>query len=189
MRTSFWGLTPLTHGAQLRIRALVALGWSTRQVSHYSGIPHRQVVKLLTGQTLSVTGGMAGQVGAVYDALALNEPPTTTPAEAAKVARLTAYAASKGWRTPLGLDDEHLDEPDYDHSQIDPEYVAQCLKVPFDEAAVLRRLNGDRTAPITRADRFEIVRRGRRRGMSYSDLEVVCGLTKVERYIEELMAS
>lgn len=53
----------------------------------------------------------------------------------------------------------------------------------YDESAVLRRLNGDHSAHLRKADRVEVVRRAQARGMSYLDIERLTGITKVERYV------
>lgn len=55
----------------------------------------------------------------------------------------------------------------------------------YDEAAVLRRLDGDLSVPLTKADRLEIVRRARLAGWSLLDLEHRAGIPKAERYITD----
>lgn len=54
---------------------------------------------------------------------------------------------------------------------------------PFDEAAVVRALNSDRSLALTRADRIEVVRRAREAGWSFLDIERRTSVTKPERYI------
>jgi ParB family chromosome partitioning protein len=54
----------------------------------------------------------------------------------------------------------------------------------FDEAVVIRRLNGDHAVRTRNADRIEIVRRAQLRGMSLLEIERVTGLTKADRYTE-----
>lgn len=56
----------------------------------------------------------------------------------------------------------------------------------FDEAVVLRALEGDRTVLGARgltAERVEIVRRAKERGWTYSDIERITGITKPDRYV------
>ena len=52
----------------------------------------------------------------------------------------------------------------------------------IDEMAVERRLAGDRV-PITKAERVEVVRRARKAGWSFLDIEHRAGVPKPERYI------
>lgn len=169
------------HGTQLRLRAMVALGWSTWEIAGTYDLPQPLVAEIVTDDDTVVTAGVARWVATVYDMVSMTVPPDLgAPARQ----ELRRFARTQGWLPPLGLDDDYLDDPGWVHGQV----IVDRTWDQFDEAAVIRRLNGDRTAPITRADRLEIVARGRQRHMSYRDLLHVCGITKADRYIEPVAA-
>lgn len=54
----------------------------------------------------------------------------------------------------------------------------------FDEVAIQRRMDGDKDIPLTKPERTELVRRCRKAGWSYRDIEALAGVPKAERYIE-----
>jgi ParB family chromosome partitioning protein len=69
-------------------------------------------------------------------------------------------------------------------SRAEPSRAEPSRASDYDEAVVIRRLNGDQTVRTRKADRIEIVRRAQARGMSQLDIERVTGLTKVDRYVD-----
>lgn len=58
-----------------------------------------------------------------------------------------------------------------------------------DEVAIQRRMNGDKEIPLTKPERTELVRRCRKAGWSYNEIEDLAGVPKAERYVERETAS
>lgn len=58
---------------------------------------------------------------------------------------------------------------------------------PYDEVAVIRVLEGDKSilqGRHWRVVKVEVVRRAREKGWSYRKIEAVTGITKPERYLK-----
>jgi transcriptional regulator with XRE-family HTH domain len=99
------------HGTVLRIRALVALGWSQSKLAERLGVQRSNF--RLTG-TWQVEAATARAVVALYDELSMTLPPTDTHRDRIAASRAKRYAADRGWLPPLALDDDRLDDPGYE---------------------------------------------------------------------------
>lgn len=181
-------------GLRLRLQALVALGWSQARLADHLGTTPSHFSKIVAGGQ-AVRVERAAAIRALYDQLSMTLPPADTPAAAGSVSRAKAYAAARQWLPPLGLDDDLLDQPDYDPAtglvqdtdhddqhHHDHDDDADVVSLRYDEAAVVRRLSGDRDGVLTRADRVEIVRRARALGWTNRDLAEVAGVSRPDRY-------
>lgn len=160
-----------TPAARTHLRALVALGWSMSQLADQLGVTHRgNFNRVVTGDQ-PMRRATVDQAEALFAQLCMTLPPETNQRERIAATRSRRYAREHGWLPPLALDD--LDDTSL---PLDPAEA-------FDEAAVLRRLNGDRAGALTKTDRIEVVRRARERGWSLRDIERRAGITKPERYL------
>lgn len=94
------------HGTVLRMRALVALGWSQSQLAQRLGIRPSNF-RLATG-CWSVQANTARAAAALYDEISMSLPPRRSRT------RSKRYAAEHGWLPPLALDCDRLDDPGYE---------------------------------------------------------------------------
>lgn len=65
-----------------------------------------------------------------------------------------------------------------------PKYTGRADDGILDEVAIQRRMAGDTDITLTKPERTELVRRCRKAGWSYSEIEHHAGVAKAERYIE-----
>jgi transcriptional regulator with XRE-family HTH domain len=166
-------------GTTRRVRALVALGWSQSKLAEQLGIA-RSNFHLATGTRPSVLAGTARAVADLYDELSMKIPPAATHRDRISVSRARRYAKARGWLPPLALDDEHLDDPTYKPGSLAPDVVEGGDVL--DEAAILRRMAGDKNVRLTKAEKAELVRRWIASGRSLNECERITGITQVRRY-------
>jgi hypothetical protein len=100
-------------GARRRLQALIALGHPAASLAHRLQIPPRRVSSVVYGTTATVTPCVHAAVCDLYDQLWDVSPPKRTFAERKAAAAARALAASRGWPTPMGLDDDRIDHPAY----------------------------------------------------------------------------
>jgi hypothetical protein len=100
-------------GARRRLRALIALGHPAASLAHWLQIPPRRVSSVVYGTTATVTPCVHAAVCDLYDQLWNVPPPERTLAERNAAAAARTLAASRGWPTPMGLDDDRIDDPAY----------------------------------------------------------------------------
>lgn len=99
------------HGTVLRIRALVALGWSQSKLADLLAV---QRSNFRLAGTMQTTAGRARAVAVLYDELSMRLPPETEHRDKIAASRARRYAADFGWLPPLALDDDRLDDPGYE---------------------------------------------------------------------------
>lgn len=94
-------------GSRRRLQALIAIGWTNRQLSARLGLQESNFGTLLHGRlNPNVTAARHVQVKALYEEL------WNTPAPAGvNRTRQLAKAAREGWVPPLAWDDETIDDP------------------------------------------------------------------------------
>lgn len=154
-----------TPTARLHLRALVALGWSQSKLAGRIGWTSANFCRMLA-DTAPMARETVDKIEALYAELCMTLPPATNQRERISVSRAKRYARERGWLPPLALedvDDVAAEGPD------------------LDEAAILRRLDGDRSVRLTKDEAAEVVRRWLASGRSGSDCERTTGL-KVDRY-------
>ena len=100
-------------GARRRLQALIALGHPAAPLACHLGVDPRQVSRIVHGTTATVTPRMHAAICDLYDQLWDMRPPEQTLAERKAAAAARALAASEGWPTPMGLDDDRIDDPAY----------------------------------------------------------------------------
>lgn len=166
-----------TPVARLHLRALVALGWSQSKLavrleilptnlgpvigtSEAGGPRARAGLRVLSRSTVD-------KIEALYAELSMTLPPETNQRERIAASRARAYAAERGWLPPLAIED-------VEDVELDEGYL--------DEAAIERRLAGDRNVRLRSGETAEVVRRALARGMNTGQIERHLGI-KPERYV------
>lgn len=162
-----------TPSARRKVRALVALGWSMSKLGDRLGISQPgNACTLITGDR-TMTSGTVDKIEALYDELSMTLPPERTPGERGSANRARNYAKAHGWLPPLALEDVA-------DVELEDDYV--------DEAAVERRLAGDKTIRLRAGETAEVVRRARAQGMSMARIERDLGLNAARYSREERLA-
>lgn len=146
-------------GSVRRIQALLFMGWGHDQMREHSGV---RTAVVLHQKGLWVTRSTHDAIAAMFSELAMRQGPS---------ARTRARAQQRGYASPLAWDDIDLDDaPAGSLEEILDEGPA------YDEAAVVRRIEGDRHVQLSKADREEIARRWVAAGRPLVDLERFAGL-------------
>jgi hypothetical protein len=160
-------------GTRRRIRALMAIGWSHKDMRARSGV--------LTAVTLNqkgdlVTRSMHDRVSALYDELSMKPGPS---------GRTRARAAAAGYPSPLAWDDDAIDDPAAKPVGL---ITSGWDPAGIDESRIERRINGDRSVRLHRGESVEVVRRMLADGHNQSEIRRLTGL-KPERYMAEIRAT
>jgi len=100
-------------GAQRRLRALTALGYSAVGLAARLGVAPSTVRGLLRGDSKTIRPAMHQAVKALYDAVWDQTPGERTGAERRAAIAARARAAENGWPAPMGLDDDQIDDLGY----------------------------------------------------------------------------
>ena len=141
------------YGTRRRLQALVATGWSQTKLAGLLGMSVANFNPLIHGRdTTRVRHSTERAVTALYARLWDTPPPADTRGHRGAAKRSTALAARYGWAVPMAWDDDTIDDPD-----ARPQHDLPDLPDAVDEAAVLRRIDGQHVR-LTRAERHEVVR-------------------------------
>jgi hypothetical protein len=157
-------------GTKRRIRALMALGWTGRQIDVELGRKPTYTANLLCGPD-RVNRATAASVAAVYERLSMRLPADAPDANRQVIARTRSEARRKGWAPPLAYD--NIDDPTEQPSSAPwkPRCTTSSLeRDDYDEAVVLRLLDHDTTVTSTHAERVEAMRRWLSMGRSEKSL-------------------
>lgn len=152
--------------ARTRLRSLVALGWSMRNIAGRLGVESGNQFPLFHGERVFTCGRVA-EIDALFNELSMSIPPHATHRERQVFSRSKNYAAARGWLPPLALEDVTGVEVD---------------DTELDEVAVQRRLSGDTSVSLNRAERAAVVREAFAAGWSYNQIETRAGISKPDRY-------
>lgn len=164
-----------------RLQALVANGWSMSKLGRRLGVLPGNFNTTVNGTRTQVTVATAKAVHTLYVELVDQAPPEAEWRDKIAASRARNIAAARGWAKPLRIGGRVHIGPALPLPA--DESLGELEALAYDEAAVTRRLSGDRTAALTKADRLEVVRRARELGWSYLDIERRAGIPKAERYI------
>lgn len=156
-------------GAQRRIQALMALGWTGNDIAAAAGLPHRNYVRrILVGQKGKPCTWLERKthdtIARVFEDLAMRLPEPMP-----QRARCRTMARNRGWLPPLAWN--NIDDPNErpargsDHKRRDE----------VDEVVILRGLAGDFDHHFSPAERVELIRRWTRSGRSQRELEQLTG--------------
>jgi transcriptional regulator with XRE-family HTH domain len=169
-----------TPTARLHLRALVALGWSQSKLARRLGMlptdlgpvigtssagspRRRDGLRVLSRSTVDA-------IEALYAELCMTLPPETNQRERIAASRARRYAKDRQWLPPLALEDVS-----------DVELEEECL----DDAAIERRMSGDKSVWLSNAERAELRRRWYAAGRTGADLERICGMAPTTRKTEQ----
>jgi len=106
---------PSGIGAQRRVRALIARGWSPKAVEHATGLSAASI-RCVLADPQSTSSEVAVAVARTYDQLWDTEPPRRAAAERAAAEAHREHAERRGWPPPMAYDDDTVDLPEGDPS-------------------------------------------------------------------------
>lgn len=160
-------------GTHRRVQALVAIGWSQQKIANRLGMNRGNFGTMMSRTT--VTRRTRDTMVAIFDEWSMRLPPATNQRERGSASRARNHAKAHGWVPPLAWDDDAIDDPNARPStHVDDE-------PGFDEAAILRRMSGDRVR-VTKTEKAEVIRRLRAEGVSDTEITKRTGLY-VTRYV------
>lgn len=177
-------MVPNTDTAR-RLQALVAIGWSMSKLGLRLGVLPGNFNSVVTGKRPMVTVVTAKAVHDLYLELADQQPPEDNQRDRIAASRARRHAATHGWIPPLRFNGRLVVGSVLPLPELDDDAVVLELDDTFDEAVVQRRLAGDRSGRLMKADRIEIVARARAAGWSLNDITARAGITKPERYLPD----
>ncbi len=108
-----------SHSVNGRVRAapaaqaLIAIGHPSISLARRLGLTASTVSRIVRGATATVTPATHAAICDLYAQTWESPPPGRTPAECRAAAAARARAAGNGWPTPMGLDDDRIDDPTY----------------------------------------------------------------------------
>lgn len=168
--------TPL---ARTHLRALVALGWSQSKLATRLGMLPTNLGPVIGSSTgggprraeglRTLSRGTVDKIEALFDELCMTPPPETNQRERIAASRARRYAAQQGWLPPLALDDLEGGE---------------VAEQDVDEVAIQRRMAGDKTVRLSKAEKVELARRWAASGRPLAEMERVAGV-HAHRYGQE----
>lgn len=160
-------------GYRRRLQALVALGHTfariadaldiTQAAAHYAAHRTNTLMRATT----------AAKIVVLYEAWSMTLPPETTSIERKNATYARTVARKHHWPRPLAWDD------------IDRDAAPASLQRDrghVDDVAIARRMDGDRTVRLTKAEAIELVRRWQAIGRPLNECERTTGLN-ARRYL------
>lgn len=157
-----------TPTARTHLRALVALGWSISELGRRLEITNRANVTPLFAGDRPMTRGTVDRVEALYAALSMQLPQPKNRHQQAAVTRSLNMAKARGWLPPLALE------------ELDPN--EQFEDVDVDQVAVARRMGGDKTIRLNKAEKVELRQRWIASGRPVAEMERVTGISGRSKY-------
>ena len=100
-------------GTRRRLQALVAMGHPAVSLARQLDVTPRTTWDIIRGATVTVSPTMHAAVCDLYKRLWDLRPPERTTAERRAATAARARAVKQGWPTPMGLDDDDIDDPAY----------------------------------------------------------------------------
>ena len=100
-------------GTRRRLQALIAMGHPAVSLARRLDMAPRTVSDIVSGMTATVSPGTHVAVRRLYEQMWDQCPPERTPSERRAAAAARRRAAQSGWPTPMGLDDDLIDDPAY----------------------------------------------------------------------------
>lgn len=96
-------------GTVRRLQALVAIGWSMRQLAARLAMKPQNFIIMMRGD--QVRPSTAAAVRELYDQLWNQEPPHDTARQAVTIRQSRARAEAEGWPPPWAWNDHEIDNP------------------------------------------------------------------------------
>jgi hypothetical protein len=100
-------------GTMWRMRSLVAMGHDGTRIAHALAVSPHTIRKLLRGEEDHVSADLRDLACQLWNAWWDKRPAERTRDERRAAASARHQAQRRGWCTPLGLDEDELDEPGY----------------------------------------------------------------------------
>jgi hypothetical protein len=100
-------------GTMWRLRSLVAMGHDAARIGSALCAPQTLVDQILRGDRQTVSLELCDLACQLWGAWWDKRPPERTDVERGQAALARQLAKQNDWCTPLGLDEDELDEPDY----------------------------------------------------------------------------
>lgn len=148
-------------GAQRRVQALVAIGYTFRDISERLGLGHDRARQIAVLERKYIRTTTAENVRNLYDALSMTPAPDGWHASYAR-----AVARRNGWAPPLAWDD--IDNPDENPRGL---RASDSNDVAVDAIKVARIVDGEFALKATPAEKTEVIRRWTAQGRSLAELE------------------
>jgi hypothetical protein len=166
-------------GSRRRLQALVAIGYSFERIEKHLGGYGRSNMRILAYENRPwITSDVALRIKAAFDELSMKLPDAPTRVHQGAITKARNRAKARGWVPPLAWDEDTIDDPNAKPAGLTaPARVSEDI----DEAAVLRRMNGERVH-LTKYESAEVVRRLRAAGWSYLQIQTHAGL-RTDRYV------
>jgi hypothetical protein len=101
------------NGCMWRLRALVAMGHTTRRIATALGISNHIIGPLIRGERATVTAPLRDDITRLFGAWWDKRPPSPTAAERTAACKARQRAAVNNWPCPAALDEDELDRPGY----------------------------------------------------------------------------
>jgi len=162
-----------TDRARLYLRALVALGWSQSKLAARLGMQAGNFGRVVSGDA-PMKRQTVDAVLALYDDLSMTLPPQANQRDRIAASRSRAYAKARGWRPPLDLEVLELDHDESAHH--------------IDDVAIERRMSGDRSIRLSKAEQAILVERWLATGRTGNECERITGVN-VHRYKPKAVAA
>jgi len=102
-----------TGGTMWRLRSLVAMGHDARRIADALRVRPDVIRAILRGEAEAASSGLRDLTCQLWDAWWDKRPPERTRVERDRARAARKRAELAGWCTPLGLDEDQLDEPGY----------------------------------------------------------------------------
>lgn len=154
-------------GTNRRIQALLTMGWTHDEMRRRSGI---RTAPLLHQPGRWVTRSTHDAIAQLFNDLAMRPGPSTRTAQRAR---------ARGYVGPLGWDD--IDK-DITPAQVEDTFVEKRRElvdaIGIDEVVILRRIDGDRTVPLSLGERREVVRRAHALGWTDRHISEITGIER-----------
>lgn len=164
-----------TPTARLHLRSLVALGWSQSKLAVRLGMLPTNLGPVIGtgGNSRVLSRGTVDAIERLYGELSMKLPPESNQRERIAASRARNYAKDRGWLPPLALDED--------------DWSDDLPADDVDEVAVRRRMSGDKTVRLNRAEKVHLVHAWQAAGRPLNECERVTGLNP-HRYLERASA-
>ncbi|NUO96778.1 MAG: hypothetical protein HOW59_02485 [Nonomuraea sp.] len=158
-------------GSARRIQALCYVGWSIPRIAEAAGVDRQALDGILRGRAILVSTRDA--ITSTYERLWNTAPPEADRSDRVAATRARRRAATAGWAPPLAWDDETIEDP-----KAKPAHTLKAAgPKPLDEAAIVRRVEGDHRVQLTNAERREVVRRLHSQGLNDQEASRLTGIS------------
>lgn len=172
-------------GTRRRLRALVAIGYSIASLGAALGTDNIHRTIHHHGKVLHST---ATATRALYDQLSMTPCLGTDWHSKSAATRARNYAAANGWLPPLEWDDDLIDDPTHIPTPAHAT-ATRCHDQNLDEIAIYRRMHGDKTIRLSKAEKDELVRRRSAAGRPLAECERVTGVNAHRHLVDRKAAS